>query len=313
MSIVRSTFRHASVYTIAAVLGKLISFFMLPFYTHVLQDVGYGVIGMVETGMALLLSLMAYGAQGGIIRIYHEKEPDAKPRVVSTGMILMGGVSPVLTGLVAIFARPLSGLLLESSDQSVLLLMALGGFVLEITGVAASSILLIRKRSVLFSLFGLVRLFLGLGTSIWFVLVLDWGLFGYFLSSLVTSLVAAVCFIVIAVRECGFGYDREIARELIAFQLPLVPGNLASFVSRQVERVLVRFQLSLESVGVLEIGYKFPVLIGLLISQPFMRSWNTTRTEIADEPGAPQRIGRVLPRQIFGLIQRLALRKLRDD
>ncbi len=293
MSIVRSTFRHASVYTIAAVLGKLISFFMLPFYAHVLQDVGYGVIGMIETGMALLLSLMAYGAQGGIIRIYHEKTPDLKPRVVSTGVLLVGAVSVVLTALVAIFARPLSGLLLESAEQSNLLFMALAGFVLEITGIAAASILLIKKRSVTFSIIGLVRLFLGLGTSIWFVLVLDWGLFGYFLSSLVTVLVTTACFIVIALRACGHVYDRKIARELITFLLPLVPGNLASFVSRQVERVLVRFQLSLESVGVLEMGYKFPVLIGLLISQPFMRSWNTTRTEIADEPDAPQRIGRV--------------------
>ncbi len=293
MSIVRTTFRHASVYTFAAVLGKLISFFMLPFYAHVLQDVGYGVIGMVETGMALLLSLMAYGAQGGVIRIYHEHSEESKPRVVSTGVWLMGVVSLVLTGLVAIFARPLSGLLLESADQADLLLMALAGFVLEITGIAAASILLIKRRSMTFSVIGLVRLFMGLSTSIWFVLVLDWGLFGYFLSSLLTALVAAVCFIVIAIRECGTTFDREIARELIIFQLPLVPGNLASFISRQVERVLVRFQLNLESVGVLEMGYKFPVLIGLLVTQPFMRSWNTTRTEIADEPDAPQRIGRV--------------------
>ncbi len=293
MSIVRSTFRHASVYTMAAVLGKLISFFMLPFYAHVLQDVGYGVIGMIETGMALLLSLMAYGAQGGIIRIYHEHTPESKPRVVSTGMILMGVVSLVLTSLVAVFARPLAGLLLESPDQADLLVMALAGFVFEITGISAASILLIKRRSMTFSIIGLVRLFMGLGTSIWFVLVLGWGLFGYFLSSMLTALVAAICFIVIAVRECGWTFDRVIARELIVFQLPLVPGNLASFVSRQVERVLVRFQLSLESVGVLEMGYKFPVLIGLLVTQPFMRSWNTTRTEIADEPDAPQRIGRV--------------------
>jgi O-antigen/teichoic acid export membrane protein len=293
MSEVRSTFRHASVYTIAAVLGKLISFFLLPFYAHVLQDVGYGVIGMIETGTMLLLSLMAYGAQGGIIRIYHEETPERKPLVVSTGVIMMGVASLVLTSLVALFARPLSGLLLASPDQADLLLLALGAFVLEITGIAAASILLICRQSVTFSIIGLVRLFVGLGTSVWFVLVLDWGLFGYFLSSLVTALVNTVCFVAIAVRRCGLGFDRDIARSLTTFLLPLVPGNLASFVSRQVERVLVRFQLSLESVGVLEMGYKFPVLIGLLISQPFMRSWNTTRTEIADEPDAPRRIGRV--------------------
>ncbi len=293
MTTVRSTFRHASIYTLAAVLGKLISFFLLPFYAHVLQDIGYGVISLVESGTMLLMSLMAYGAQGGIIRIYHDRPPEEKARVVSTGMFMIGGAALVLCALVALFARPLAGWLLESPDQSVLLLMALLSFVLEITGVSAAAILLIRRRSMVFSAIGLVRLFLGLGTGIWFVLVLDWGLTGYFLSAAVTTLVSSGCFIVIALRDCGARFDRAIARELFVFLLPLVPGNLASFISRQAEKVLVRFQLSLASVGVLEMGYKFPVLIGLLITQPFMRSWNTTRTEIADEPDAPQRIGRM--------------------
>lgn len=293
MTTVRSTFRHASIYTLAAVLGKMISFFMLPFYAHVLQDVGYGVISLVESGTVLLMSLMAYGAQSAVIRIYHERPPEEKARVVSTGMIMVGASSLVLCLLVALFARPLAGWLLESPDQSVLLLLALVAFVLEITGVAAASILLIRQRSMAFSTIGLVRLFLGLGTGIWFVLVLDWGLFGYFLSAAVTTLVSSGCFIIIALRDCGRGFDRDIARDLIRFLLPLVPGNLASYVSRQAEKVLVRFQLDLPSVGVLEMGYKFPVLIGLLITQPFMRSWNTTRTEIADQPDAPARIGRM--------------------
>ena len=292
-NLVRSTFRHAAIYTLAAVLGKLISFFLLPFYAHALQDIGYGVIGMIESGSMLLMSLMAYGSQGGIIRIYHDRPAEEKDRVISTGMFLVAGVGTALCLLVGLFARPLAGWMLDSPDQAMLLWLALASFVLEITGVAGASILLIRKRSLVFSTIGLVRLFLGLGTGIWFVLVLDWGLFGYFLSALVTTLVSSGCFVVIALRNCGSVFDRGIARELIVFLTPLIPGNLASFVSRVAERFLVKFQLSLANVGILEMGYKFPVLIGLLITQPFMRSWNTTRTEIADDPGAPERIGRV--------------------
>jgi len=295
MSTIRSTFRHASVYTLAAVLGKLISFFMLPFYAHILQDIGYGVIGMVETTLAFLMSLMAYGAQGGVIRLYHQYPERQKNLVISTGLLLVGGVSFVVVGILLPFSGLISRGLLGDGKYAILLVMALVGFAVELTGQAAAAILLIRKRSVFFSGVGLLRLFVGLGLNIWLVVILRWDLFGYFLSSLLTSLLSNVIFVVTAVRSCGHGFDREIASDLIHFQLPLVPGNLASFVARQAERILVRFQLDLSSVGVLEMGYKFPVLIGLLISQPFMRSWNTTRTELAEsgDPEAPRHIGAV--------------------
>lgn len=295
MTTIRSTFRHASIYTLAAVLGKLISFFMLPFYAHILQDIGYGVIGMVETTLAFLMSLMAYGARGGIIRLYHQYPEEKKARVISTGWQVVGGVTAAIVLLLVLVSRPLSRGLLGSDSYAILLVMALVGFALELTGQAAASLLLIRRRSVFFSAVGLLRLFVGLGLNIWLVVILRWDLFGYFLSSLVTSLVSNGIFIGHALRQCGRGFDREIARDLVRFQLPLVPGNLASFAARQAERILVRFQLDLASVGILEMGYKFPALIGLLVNQPFMRSWNTTRTELAEsgDPGAPRHIGQV--------------------
>jgi O-antigen/teichoic acid export membrane protein len=77
---------------------------------------------------------------------------------------------------------------------------------------------------------------------------------------------------------------------MLSFQLPLIPGTFTSFIARQIERIIVRYQIDIASLGILEMAYKFPVLIRLLITQPFMRSWFPRRIEIADEPGAPERI-----------------------
>ncbi len=293
MTTTRATFKHAWVYTLAAVTGKMISFFLLPFYAHVLQDVGYGVIGMIEASLAFLFTLMSYGVQSAVTRFYYDRPPEERNRVVSTGMLQTAAISTALCLPLMLASGPLSGWLLGDASMWHLLVLAMLGFVFELTGTAASAILLIEQRSTTFSVIGLARLLIGVATSIWFVLVLDWGLFGYFLSGTLTTLISSVWFVTIAVRRCGAAWDRGISRDLFFFQLPLVPGNLASFVSRQAERVLVRYQLDLASVGVLEMGYKFPSLISLMITQPFMKSWNTTRTAMADEPGAPEHIGRV--------------------
>jgi O-antigen/teichoic acid export membrane protein len=313
MGTTKDTFKHATIYSAAAVLGRMVSFIMLPFYAHILRDIGYGIIGMVDISLSFLMSLLAYGVQSSIIRFYHEEPPANKMRVVSTGMLLVGGATLGLVLLVMLVSRPLSSLLLGSPEHSTYFCLALGAFFFDLTGQGAAAILIIQRRSVLFSLISLLRLCLGLGLNIYLIIILRWGLLGYFLSTLLTSAAVGSLFALIAVLRCGLGFDREVARKLIIFQLPLIPGNLTSFVSRQVERILVRYQIGLSTVGVLEMGYKFPVLLSILIGGPFMRSWNTKRTEIADRPGAPEHIGRVYTYYLFlvvfaGLVLALNMR-----
>ncbi|MEZ4386111.1 MAG: lipopolysaccharide biosynthesis protein [Candidatus Krumholzibacteriia bacterium] len=293
---VRETFRHAAIYSGASVLARTISFIMLPFYAHILRNIGYGVIGMIDASLTFLGSLFAYNFRGAITRIYHEEpDPARKPLAVTTGVIIVLALTVPLTGIAMLFSRPLSGLLFGDPGYWHLICLAFGAFVLDTAGQTALVVLVIRRKSLVFSLLSLVRLVIGLGLNILLVVILRWDLTGYFLAGLLTSLLGSAIGIAVAVRECkvGLGFDRKLARDLIAFQLPLVPSSLATFASRQVERILVRYQIDIGTLGVLEMGYKFPVLLNMLIITPFMSSWQTKRTEIAEEPGAPERIGRM--------------------
>ena len=299
----RDTFRHTAIYSGASVLGRLISFFMLPFYAHIFRDLGYGVIGMIDAALVFLSSLVGYQFQSAITRIYHE-EPDVqrKKLTVPTGTILVAGMTSILLLVSCLLSRPLSHLLLGSGEYWHLICIATAAFAIDMVGHSSQTILLIQRRSVLYSAIGLVRLFLGIGLNILLVVILRWDLLGYFLSALAISIVSSAISIVIAIRECGFGFDRELARRLLAYQLPLIPGSFTNFFARQIERVLVRYQIDISTLGVLEMAYKFPVLIGLLIAQPFMRSWGPKQIEIADEAGAPERMSRMFTYFLFLLL-----------
>jgi O-antigen/teichoic acid export membrane protein len=291
---VRETFKHAAVYSGAGMLGRMISFFMLPFYAHILRDVGYGVIGMIDASLALLASLFGYSFHTAVMRIYHEEpDPDRKPRVATTGAILVGGIVFVLAAAAAVFCRQISSVLLGTPDYWHLVCLALGTFCVDMIAQTAQTILIIQRRSVSYSLIGLLRLLLGVGLNILLVVILRWDLLGFFLTNLIVGSVSAAISLILMVRICGFGYDPELARRLLAYQLPLIPGSLASFLSLQVERVIVRYQISLSTLGVLEMGYKFPGLLSLVVVGPFLQSWSTQRLEIADEPQAPERIAQV--------------------
>jgi O-antigen/teichoic acid export membrane protein len=314
-SVTRDTFKHAAVYSVAAMAGRLIGFLMLPFYAHILRDLGYGVIGMVDAAMTFLVSLIGHGIVDAITRIYHEEEGERKNLVISTALWLYGVVGLALVLPLVLLADPLSHLLLGEAGHGGLLRLALITFSLEITGLAAGSVLIIRRRSILFSGLSLLRLLTGLGLNIYLIVMLRWGLWGYFVSALGTAVVATLLAGVVAARWCGLQFDRDIARKLIHFQAPLIPGSLATFASRQAERLLVRFQVGLAAVGVLEMGYKLSWLIGMLVNIPFINAWNTKRTEIALQADAPTRLGRLFTYFVFlsllvGLILEMTVQPL---
>ncbi len=292
--------KHAAIYSAGAMAGRIVSFIMLPFYAHILGDHGYAVLGMLDVGLGFLLALIVWGVQNSLIRLYHdEKDSARKTVVVSTGIILIGAVAAALTVPMIIFARPISVLLINNADLSHLTIMALLGFNLDMMGQAASSWLLIQSRSTLIAALSLVRLFMGLSLNIYLMLIKGMGIDGLFISALIVNLASCLIFVGIAFRNCGWEFDRRIARAIASYLAPQIPGSLASWCGLQAERMLAKTMISLESVGILEMGYKFPMLISIMIIQPFFRSWETRRFEIADQPDAPQIISRMFTHFVF--------------
>jgi O-antigen/teichoic acid export membrane protein len=275
---------------------------MLPLYAHILNDIGFGVIGMIDASLGILGALLGLSFQGGIIRVFHEEPPALKPRVISTGVVLVGALALCLISIPLLLSGPASEVLLGIEGLGSIFVMALLAFWLDMIGQTAQTLLIIQRRSVAVSTIQLGRLVLGLSLNILLLVVYPLGLTGYFLSALLTSMVSTGVQLFIVGRECGGRFDPRVARNLLNFQLPLVPGHLIGWASRQAERVLVRAQIGIEAVGVLEMAYKFPVLINLLIGTPFIQAWQTKRTEIAEETGAPERIGRMFTYFLYLLV-----------
>jgi O-antigen/teichoic acid export membrane protein len=84
----------------------------------------------------------------------------------------------------------------------------------------------------------------------------------------------------------------------------MIPGSVVSWVASQIESLIVRYSLSLGGVGLMQMGMKFPSLIGLLVAEPFARSWNTKQFELAEvDPESAKVIsGRMFTTFVFMLL-----------
>jgi O-antigen/teichoic acid export membrane protein len=313
MSLGRQTFKHAAVYSVANVLGGLASFLLLPFYAHLFGTEGYGVMALVDTSLGMFTVLLSGGLSMAIIRIYHEEEdPSRKSLSIGTGIRLVWCLAVLIAVVPIVASRPLSEFLFGTPRYDSLIVIAMVTFIIDVAGQSASATQIIKQQSILFSAIGLGRLIVGLSLNIWLVVILEVGLIGFFLSSLVTAVLNSAAFHFLAIKEHGFGFDQRIAVKLVKFQLPLMPGEVIGFVGRQADRVLVRALVGLEGVGILEMAYKFPPFLNLFINIPFRRAWNTKSIEIADQVGAPKIIASMFTRFLYlnmfaGLLLALAI------
>lgn len=304
MSIARNIFKHAAIYSGANALGKMVGFILLPFYAHIFDTEGYGVIGMVDGSVGLLSILFGAASHNAVMRIYYaeKRHADVQRAVISTSIRMIWLISSVLVIIPLIFSRALSDLLLANAGYQNAIILSLLTFVFSMGNSGAETYLVIEQRSVAYSLVGLFRMVFGIGMNIILVFILKIGVIGIFLSSFLTAVISGVIVHWLAIRNTGFSYEPKIAREILAMWLPLMPGEFFDYVGRQAERFFVRFMINLEGVGILEMAYKFPPLLGYFISQPFLRAWRTKSFDISGDEDAPLVMGKMFTNMLFLMI-----------
>lgn len=108
---IRSTFKHALIYSGANILAKAIGFIMLPVYAFYLRGEGYGIIGMIDVILSILTYLIGYGVSGAMRRFYFQKPTEnEKHAFVSTNIVLMFMLVLIISAPAVLFSEQIARL-----------------------------------------------------------------------------------------------------------------------------------------------------------------------------------------------------------
>ena len=293
-NIIKSTFKHAVIYSGAGIIGKAIGFLMLPVYAHYLRGEGYGILGMIDVLLSVLVLLIGYGISGAMERFYFEKSTEKERNIlVSTTLFVMFFLVIFVSTPALLFVKPIAKLAFGKAEYSYFVLIAILSFIFEMTGKTAESYLLIKQRSVFVSAIALARLLLGLFLNIYLIVNLQMGVLGYLYSGLVCALIFSLFNHLYAFLKVGFNFRKSDARDILKFSIPLLPGYVAMFIKNNANRVILRGYMGLAELGTFEMLFKFASLIGILVMEPFHKIWSVKRFEICDENGGANTMARV--------------------
>lgn len=280
--------KHSTVFGATELIKKGIGFIMIPVYTRFLMPADYGLLELLDLTLTVLAIIFGVRIGAGVIRFYHQYESEFdKNEVFSTALITMITLSLICLLGLYVFSGPITGFIAGDTEQIKAFQLVFICLALQNIYLTGESFLLAQKKSVIYSSLSLVNLVLNLSFNILFLIVFRMGVFGLILSMVIVKSVNLICVLFITTRKLPLRFSWPKLKLMINYTLPLIPAGAAMFLLHFSDRFFVRKYCAPDDLGLYSLGYKFGMILSMLVASPIFKIWNTMRYEIAKQPNAP--------------------------
>jgi O-antigen/teichoic acid export membrane protein len=313
---IRSLFKHSSIYGVGTIAGQAAGFLLLPLYTRYLTPKDYGIVALVDLVTALISVTVGNGVLNSMARFYHEGEHEAdRRRVVSTMFWLMAACSAIAAAILLVAAAPLSDLLFGDPAYRKLFRITAAALGLGFLFDTALLHLVVTKQSTKFVAISLATLILQVTLNIFFLVVMDTGVTGIFLSTLVARGLQTLVITVPTIGAVGTRFSAPLATSMLRYSVPLVFSSLFRLGGTESDKYFINHFVSPAQTGIYALAGKIASALHTMVTTSFLRSYNPARFEIMKQPDAPRTFARILDHYLLlvvsvGLALALAARDI---
>ncbi|MEN8136795.1 MAG: polysaccharide biosynthesis C-terminal domain-containing protein, partial [Thermodesulfobacteriota bacterium] len=150
-----------------------------------------------------------------------------------------------------------------------------------------------RDESRRFSLWELFQR-VGIGLlSILLVAGFGMGVWGMFIAQTAIFAVITLWLLPPFLKQIGLCFNGPLMKQMFHYALPLVPSAVAMAAVHSADRFFLQHMVGLEATGLYAIGYKFGMLVNILVLGPFLLIWQPKRFTIANEEDAEEKYGKI--------------------
>lgn len=283
----KSVAKHFLVYGLGNILSRIVSFILIPVYTHYLVTSEYGTLELLELTTYIAGMFLALGISQSVMRFYYDSEdPSERQEVVSTALFSIWVVSLFAVIWFILFAEDVSILVFKSTDNADLFRLVFLTLMFSLASEVPLSFIRAQQKSVLYTIISISRLALSLGLNILFIVGLGWGIRGIIISGLITNGITSIFLSFYTIKQTGFSLSLEKLKEMVKYGVPYIPGGVGMFVLNFMDRFFLQRFTSLSEVGIYSLGYKFGMIVNPLVTDPFFAIWRPKMFELAKRDDA---------------------------
>lgn len=268
-------------YGISSVLGQVAGLILVPFFTKELNPSDYGLLNMVSLVVVFLSPVAGLAMDTALFRFFsmEEDEEDKKAYFTTASIVKTSAVFAIALLLLPFYGLINSNLFEGQLTKSVFYLI-LGSFIVDNFSSLSAVVLRSQRKVKLIAINSILYVLASITVSVFFVLILHWGVFG----SLLGGLVAGVfkMFLYIRVNSGSFmfnKFDLSKAKALLFYSTPLIPHKIQSNIIGLFTTFMVNQKLGLVYSGYYAVATKVAKPLVFIVTM-VQQSWTPYKFHI---------------------------------
>ena len=297
---IKSLGKQSLIYGFGHVISRLVTFLLLPLYTHYFTPEEYGAISLSYAFTGFALILYRYGMDTALMKYAVQKTGEGRKKHITVILI-----SQLITSL--IFSLILYNLRAHIAPYVIGLnrpdWITYLSIILFLDSLWNLPLLILRSenKALPFISFSLLNVISTMLLNIYFVVNMKYGVEGVFISNIISSSIMLVFSLSIIIKNLNISrFDLKILNKVLRFGLPFLPAGFFTMIMELSDRYLVGSMMGIEDVGLYSAGKKLGML-GLTVVMGFNMGWTPYFLKRGQSAGAEKDFSNIATFFIGGL------------
>ena len=298
----KHTFKHSFIYSLGNLSVKIIGLILLPVYTSHLTTAEYGVLSILETTSLILQIFVSLSIANSMMRWWADAKDDFERKsYVFTSFSFLLIVIIAFNILFQPFTDFFSRIFFKNEDYSFYFMILFLTVSFEVLTKYILSILRILEHSTKYIITSSIKLLVTLSLTIYFVVVLRWGVKGIIISQLVGAVFLTLILLPVLFKNTVLKFRKDQLKPMLAFSVPLSFSIISFFVFNMGDRYVLKFISGDSQVGIYSLAYKISGFLNFFVLQSFQAAFMPIALKMYKEPNAKRFFSKILTYLTIGL------------
>ena len=265
---IKSLGKNSLIYGLGHILARLVTFFLLPLYTHVFTPKEYGVISLAYAFMGFAMIFYRYGMDTALMKFSVQNHGKERTAYIST-IYGFQVITSVLFSFVFFLSRNIIANTVLGDDRPEWIAILSVVMLLDVLWNLPVLLLRAEEKPIPFIIFNLINVLSTMAFNIIFVVFLKYGVWGVLLSNLFASGILFVSTLPIIIKRISFKSIHSFTfNTVLKFAIPFLPAGIFTMIMELANRYLLSWMKGTLEVGLYSAGHKLGVF-GLIVVMGF--------------------------------------------
>jgi O-antigen/teichoic acid export membrane protein len=282
---------QTAIYGLSTIVGRLLNYFLVPFYTRIFATEIYGIVGEFYAYIPFLLILLIYGMETGFFLFFSNNSTNLN-KVFSSIMTSLCSTTLIFIALIFIFLTPISQIIGYEGYKEYIIFVALIVAIDVIIALPFAKLRILDK-AVKFAVIKIINILITIGLILYFLALcphlseyycgkfVDLMLYFYnpdigvgyvFIANLGANIITLIILLP-EIFNVRYQFDWKLLKTILIYSLPILIAGFAGMMNETLDRLLIKYLLktpesdsfAMSQLGIYSANYKLAMLMSLFI------------------------------------------------